>query len=1377
MTENNGPEIHPFSGNERFSLVRQLGSGGMGIVFEVEDRMRSSRVALKTLLRLNPTDLYRFKKEFRSLQRLVHPNLVTLYEFISDQGHWFFTMELVDGKDFLTYVRGPHGDDDGAEPNGSPVPGRPRSPAETVCLLVSSTCLADDPAGQPGTAATTPDETSPASADHPPLADTIADDAPLSTVDADDSNHSTEIDRQSDLATYPNGVEIAPPTTVAGSPAAGLLVTAAAAAVKGPACDLRRLRDVLEQIAGGLHYLHESGMLHRDLKPSNVLVTPAGRVAILDFGLITEFGRNVQAQGRDQSNISSDAVGLITSEPALAQTDRGLVVGTIRYMAPEQACGLPLTRAADWYSFGVMMYEALVGESPFAGTASAILNQKRGSRVIAPDVRRHGIPTELSSLCVKLLDSEPAQRPSYAEILTVLRHGTVTSTPAPAADPFPIEPPFVGRERELSHLGDAFRAVCAGGPVVVLVHGRSGSGKSCLIERFLDQERALEGAIIVKGRCFEQESVPFKAVDSLIDALCRHLMNQPVRVVSRLLPRDIGTLSRMFPVLERVASIAAQAVIQALPPDPLELRRRAFRALCELLARLGDTAPLVLWIDDLQWGDLDSAELLSELLRAPKPPRLLLIASYRGEYERENPCTAALAASESVLTGDVTVTRIEVGPLADADAERLAAILVDNTGATACEAREQTASIAREAAGNPYLIAEIARHLQQSAGPLETATGPERGISVEHMLWARIERLPREHRRLLEVVAVAGQPLSQKSAYAASRLDIKDQAALVQLRHERLLRGTGPGIDDDVDVYHDQIRVALLNRLTEEARGNHHRLLAAELEAHGRTDPETLARHFAGGDQPTRAGAYYRAAAHQASQAMAFDRAAGLFRRALELGSWPFPEQGRLKAELGDALSSSRRGREAGDVYLEAAAEVPLAESIELRRRAFQQLLTSGDHDLGIDVLRRVFQAVGLRYPETPGKALLSAALGLVRLRFRGLAVRSRPARAIDDDERLRLDVGWSGGLSLCLIDSARAAPIFIHNLNRALKAGDPLRATRALLAVSSLFAVRGQKSARRYGQFLHHAEQAMARCDDPNLLALHFMTRGLAAYAMGQWSLSRELNDQSAALFRDRCTGMMISLEMAAYYSLRSLCWLGDIAELRLRRQALIKEAEDRHDRFAVTNYRTEVMTYDLLAADDPAGAASEIDDAMSHWSRRGFHAQHLFALVANVRVDLYRGQGTRARQRIRDSWADYSRSQLHRSSIGRIMINQLIASSALASWPDHASRVTLDREASTAADRLEREQIGYATALARMFRARLAALRDDPATAIRLYRSASDQFHALEMPFFEAATQFRLGQLMPVGPGHSLVESARDCFESRLVKNPCAMIDMLLP
>src|SRR5262249_21914887 len=156
-------------------------------------------------------------------------------------------------------------------------------------------------------------------------------------------------------------------------------------------------------------------------------------------------------------------------------------------------------------------------------------------------------------------------------------------------------------------------------------------------------------------------------------------------------------------------------------------------------------------------------------------------------------------------------------------------------------------------------------------------------------------------------------------------------------------------------------------------------------------------------------------------------------------------------------------------------------------------------------------------------------------------------------------------------------------------------------------------------------------------------------------------------------------SLEMAAYYSLRSLCWLGDFVELRQRRRALLKEAEERQDLFSMTNYRTEVMSYDLLAQDDPAGAAGEIEEAMSLWSDRGFHAQHLFAVVGSVRVELYRGRGAAARAEIEDAWRAYRASQLHRSCIARINLDYLIACSALASWPGRPDLATLEREAST--------------------------------------------------------------------------------------------------
>ncbi len=208
--------------------------------------------------------------------------------------------------------------------------------------------------------------------------------------------------------------------------------------------------------------------------------------------------------------------------------------------------------------------------------------------------------------------TEPSDDTAQAPLPSYVRRPSPTPS-APRREEF-----FVGRRSHLQVLWEAFESTNLGRAMTMLVHGPSGVGKSSLVGHFLRELRQREPDVVVlAGRCYEQELVPYKAIDSLVDNLTRYLCRLSPPQVEKILPRDVHLLARLFPVLEQVEAVSTARRRTAKVSDLQELRRRAFTALRELLARLADQTPLVLFIDDLQWGDLDSGALLAELLRLP----------------------------------------------------------------------------------------------------------------------------------------------------------------------------------------------------------------------------------------------------------------------------------------------------------------------------------------------------------------------------------------------------------------------------------------------------------------------------------------------------------------------------------------------------------------------------------------------------------------------------------------------------------------------------------------------------------------------------------------------------------------------------------------
>ena len=641
----------------------------------------------------------------------------------------------------------------------------------------------------------------------------------------------------------------------------------------GLGVDEPRLLKGLAQLATGLSFLHGKGKLHRDVKPSNVLVTPEERVVLLDFGLATE----IEASKLGESIESA---------------------GTPEYMSPEQARCEPLSVASDWYSVGVMLYQALTGRLPFSRKELAASPDR--SRFPSPLEVEPGVSAELSALCMSLLAHDPRRRAGAKELAAI--EGAVPSTPPAPAGSSSV---LFGRETELEQLESTLARVLGGEGVTVLLDGNSGVGKTSLVEHFLAREQS-EDLTVLRGRCYEREQVPYQGIDTLVDDVCRLLNGLDAVTAESVLPRHMGALARLFPVLERVPLVAARSAGDRFASaDERETRRRAFAALREMLARIADRRTLVVHIDDLQWGDLDTAGLLRDLLQPPDAPIMLLILAYRSEDQDRSSCLKLLATEPIGAEA-----RLHLGPLSRAAAEALIRELLPS--------REQSVDVGQlvsEAGGNPFLLHEVARFAgDQKAGEQSPS------IDVHAALGSRIDHLPPAALELLQIISVAGHPITESVARGAAALAGSVTEAWHLLISEHLVRVSGPPNERLVEAFHDRVRETVLASTPPQRARACHRSLATALEQAGGADPEVLARHHEAAQNPERALTCTLMAARQASEALAFDRAARLLKHAVDLAGREYPQRLELLRDLADALGNAGRCIDSAEVYLDAAA-------------------------------------------------------------------------------------------------------------------------------------------------------------------------------------------------------------------------------------------------------------------------------------------------------------------------------------------------------------------------------------------------------------------------------------------------------------------------
>jgi PAS domain S-box-containing protein len=468
----------------------------------------------------------------------------------------------------------------------------------------------------------------------------------------------------------------------------------------GGSLDVSHFLRIAIPLAGALRHVHERGLIHKDIKPANILVDSAsGGVWLTGFGIASRLRREHQA-------------------PAPPE----VIAGTLAYMAPEQTGRMnrSVDSRSDLYALGVTFYEMLTGTLPFtAADPMEWVHCHIARQPVPPHERVAGVPGPLSAIVMKLLAKTAEERYQTAaglasDLRRCLAEWEATGHIAPfqlgahdASDRLLIPEKLYGREREVDALIAVFdRVVTQGTPELMLVSGYSGVGKSSVVNE-LHKALVPSRGLFASGK-FDQykRDIPYATLGQAFQSLVCSLLTQSEDELGRwrdalreALDPNGQLMVNLVPELELV--IGKQPPPAALPPQDAQNRfQMVFRRFLGLFAR--KEHPLALFLDDLQWLDTATLDLLEHLVTHPEVQHLLLVGAYRdNEVGPTHPLPRML---DAIRKAGAFVQEISLAPLAREDLGRL---IADTLGCAPGRATPLARLVHEKTGGNPFFAIQF----------------------------------------------------------------------------------------------------------------------------------------------------------------------------------------------------------------------------------------------------------------------------------------------------------------------------------------------------------------------------------------------------------------------------------------------------------------------------------------------------------------------------------------------------------------------------------------------------------------------------------------------------------------------------------------------
>jgi serine/threonine protein kinase/tetratricopeptide (TPR) repeat protein len=1014
---------------------------------------------------------------------------------------------------------------------------------------------------------------------------------------------------------------------------------------------LSEIIDLARQICAALEHAHFRDIIHRDLKPENVLVTPESTAKLVDFGLAHVLSSESMPEG---------------------------IAGTLYYIAPDVMRGEGYNKLTDLYSFGVMLYELATNRLPFdAPEASALILMHLNSPVTPPIEHNQELPSSLNKLILQMLSKESAGRPQSAtEINQSLASALVLSDKDQATDlpttskflddlesRFPDaapEPPIVvSREAELDQLGALLDKALAHEGQIALIHGETGSGKTSLMFEFARRAQdANQDLLIAYGSCTAHTGMgdaylPFKDVLDMLTGnyeLGRRMMGFGVD--------DARRLVEFMPVAGEVISEYGKDLLDVFLPGKLLIERadmygysgtgwhvalqsvvqeqagkqsqdgqaQLYEQYSRFLTHISQFRPILLFIDDLQWIDTASVELLFHLSRRIQKGRVLIVGAYRSDevamVRKGDPHPMQKVITEiKVMYGDVG---IDLTQMDEARNKAFINSFIDSQPNQLDEAFRDM--LYQTTGGHPLFTVELLQSMRERGDIVQNKAGQWVGgeeldwrslpARVEGVIQGRISRLKPTQRELLRYASVEGDEFT--SPVLAQLSDRGEHKLLRELTRDmihkqRLIRETASRQIGDRKIYTYKFNHRLFQKYLYEDLGESERTLlhteVAEIleKLYGDQSVDmsaSLAYHFSRADLPQRALPYWIHAGKEGFLSFAYKEAIEHYVSALA----HVPEED-LKQRIEIVQDLSEMYSVLGMLEQRSETDADLLEMVE----------ASGDNSLIADAHYRLGYHIGI-----------SGQLQLEEESYQ----RSLEAARLDDNQEIEGVV--LGVLAINLLRQGRTEQA-LQIAEKALRIGYALEEEETLVRILTNAAVcySGVGKIERGIQLLADQAAITHQIGHKRGKAIGLSNLGYKYLQLGQIALARSSMKQSlqiAEKIGDRRAENFTRLNLGLAY-IRD----GNPQSAREMLEAALSELQELEDRFA----QAACNVYLGLAveqSEDPSKSFEYFVEAESIYKEAKMASLALDALAGQARSHFAQGEERAATEKAEAVWSHVS-------------------------------------------------------------------------------------------------------------------------------------------